>query len=266
MSSPASEDLQRELLVARALALQAGALLLRHLAAPITPLQKEGGELVTAADRESDAVIRAGLAAAFPDDALFSEESADSPERLRSRRVWIVDPLDGTSNFVAQGDEFCVSIGLAVDGAARLGVIYNPRRGELYAGGAGLGVTINDAPAHASTHAEPGTARVSVSRKELARLEPLMRCGELVAITSMAYKLARVAAGLEDAAVSAKRRKEWGSCGGAALVAAAGGRVSLLDGEPLRFNKVERLQPTGFVAAGAALHPPLLAALRQWAG
>ena len=106
------------------------------------------------------------------------------------------------------------------------------------------------------------SARISVSRKEAAELAGCLACGELVPITSMAYKLARVAAGLEDGVLSKKRRKEWGSSAGAALVLAAGGRISLLDGTELRFNRAERLQALGMVAAGSALHALLLPALR----
>jgi myo-inositol-1(or 4)-monophosphatase len=260
MTPADDEALRRELQVACALAQQAGARLLRHQAAPIEVLRKAHDEVVTAADRESDQLIRQGLLAAFPGDAVYSEETADTPERLQHRRVWIVDPLDGTSNFIAGGDEYCISIGLAVEGAPVLGVVYNPRRRELFAGGVGLGVRLNGAPVHPSSQADPAAARLAVSRKEVAALAGTVPC-ELVALTSMAYKLARVAAGLEDGALSAKRRKEWGSCAGAALVLAAGGRVTLLDGTPLRFNCSERPHAAGLLAAGAALHASLIPAV-----
>jgi myo-inositol-1(or 4)-monophosphatase len=258
MQQHPSELFARELAVASALAREAGHRILAHLEGNVEVGRKENDEVVTAADRESDQLIRQGLQAAFPEDAIFSEETADSPERLSKRRVWIVDPLDGTSNFIARGDEFSVSIGLSVDGQAAVGVVYNPRRDELYAGGPGLGTTLNGRPATVSAAAQPVGARVSVSRKEIAQLEGRVAGAELVPITSMAYKLARVAAGLEDATVSKKRRKEWGSCAGAALVLGAGGCISLLDGAPLRFNRAERLQSTGMVAGGCTLHGRLI--------
>ena len=256
-------SLARELAVASALAREAGQRILAHLAGSIEVGRKDNDEVVTAADRESDQLIRNGLQAAFPEDAIFSEETADSPERLARRRVWIVDPLDGTSNFIARGDEFSVSIGLAVDGEAALGVVYNPRRDELYAGGPGLGTTLNGKAANVSAAAQPLGARLSVSRKEIALLQGHVAGAELVPITSMAYKLARVAAGREDATLSKKRRKEWGSCAGAALVLGAGGCISLLDGTPLRFNRAERLQSTGMVAGGCALHARLVIELQS---
>jgi myo-inositol-1(or 4)-monophosphatase len=261
MNHEGSETLHRELALACSLALAAGQSILRRREGDLQVGRKANDEVVTAADRDSDRLIRDGLAAAFPADALFSEETADSADRLAARRVWIIDPLDGTSDFVASGDEFSVSIGLAIDGQAALGVVYNPTRRELFAGGPGLGLTCNGIPAHVSRATDVAGARLSLSRKELAALAGLIACRELVPITSMAYKLARVAAGLEDGVLSRKRRKEWGSCAGAALVVAGGGRVSLLDGTALRFNRAESLQPLGMAASAPALHPLLLALL-----
>ena len=261
MGSDRADSLQQELTVASGLAVEAGRRILQYLDGALEVGHKERDEVVTPADRESDRLIRHGLGAEFPADAIFSEETADTPDRLASPRVWIVDPLDGTSNFIARGDEFSVSIGLALDGKPVLGVIYNPTRDELYAGVVGLGMTLNGVAARASSAGDIASARLSVSRKEMKELSGLLPWGQLVPITSMAYKLARVAAGMEDGVLSKKRRKEWGSCAGAALVLAAGGRVSLLDGAEIRFNRAERLQALGMVAAGPALHALLLAAL-----
>src|SRR3954468_1062285 len=142
--------LSGELDVAAALAREAGAVLLRHREAGFAVGQKAGGELVTPADLESDRLIRQGLASAFPGDAIFSEETPDTPDRLGRERVWIVDPLDATSDFAAGGIDFVVSIGLAVGGRAMLGVVYCPSRAELTAGVLGTGVTLNGHSVHVS--------------------------------------------------------------------------------------------------------------------
>ena len=255
-------ELERELEVAKQLAFTAGAALRRHRAGALVVAYKAHGEPVTPADVEADATIRAGLAAAFPDDALYSEETADTPERRSARRVWIVDPLDSTSNFIDHGDEYCVSIGLALDGRAVLGVVYAPAREQLFVGGEGLGVTLNDVPVRVSAAADLTTARIGVSRKEWrSGLTTLPGGVPLIPVASMAHKLARVAAGLDDAALSAKPRKEWGTCAGVALVRAAGGVASLLDGREMSFNQLA-LRPTlGLLAANPALHARLLEAL-----
>jgi len=255
--------LDRELAVACALARAAGQRILRHRGGRIDVQRKEHDEVVTAADREANELISSGLREAFPQDAIYSEETPDSWRRLAHWRVWIVDPLDGTSDFIAGGDEFSVSIGLAVGGEAVVGAVYNPVREELFAGASGLGVQRNGVDARPSDVEQVHEARISVSRKERAQLALLAPGLALTGITSMSYKLARVAAGIDDAALSRKRRKEWGSCAGVALVLAAGGRATLLDGEAIRFNRAERTQPLGMVAAGARLHASLVGSIRN---
>jgi myo-inositol-1(or 4)-monophosphatase len=254
-----------ELTVAADLVLEAGAVLRRHRAdGPPRVMRKLGDEPVTAADLESDAIIRRGLAEAFPADALFTQESPDSPERLANRRVWIVDPLDSTSNYISGGDEYSVSIGLAIDGQPALGVVYEPSRDELVTGWVGDGVTLNRAPVATTGVADLSQARLTISRKEMQRGLPHgLPTLALRPLASMAYKLARVAAGLDDGAVSFKGRKEWGTCAGVALVLAAGGRATLLDGQPIAFNRSEARQGHGLLAAGCpGLHQQLVHTLR----
>jgi myo-inositol-1(or 4)-monophosphatase len=248
----------RELATATRLARAAGVVLLRHRRQGLAIRSKAGGEIVTSGDLESDRLIRDGLAEAFPEDALCTEETADSPGRLAAKRVWIVDPLDSTSAYANGGDQFAVSVGLAVDGEPVLGVVYNPARGELIAGGRGLGVTLNRRPVHVSTADSLASARLIVSPKEWRQgLDGL----PATPIASMAYKLARVAAGLDDGVFSIKARKAWGSCAGVALVLAAGGSATQLDGSPVHFNRPLDCHARGLVAAGPRLHPALLAHL-----
>jgi myo-inositol-1(or 4)-monophosphatase len=123
-------------------------------------------------------------------------------------------------------------------------------------------VTLNDVPVRVSAAADLTTARIGVSRKEWrSGLTTLPGGVPLIPVASMAHKLARVAAGLDDAALSAKPRKEWGTCAGVALVRAAGGVASLFDGRELSFNQLA-LRPTlGLLAANPVLHACLLEAL-----
>src|SRR5918911_4998101 len=115
--------------------------------------EKAGGEVVTAADLRADEIIREGLRAAFPGDALWTEETPGRPESARGR-MWVVDPLDGTGDFVSGGDAFSVSIGLAVDGVPTLGAVYNPVRRQLVAGAVGEGVWLGGEPAHVSNRTQ----------------------------------------------------------------------------------------------------------------
>jgi myo-inositol-1(or 4)-monophosphatase len=255
--------LERELAVACRLACEAGAALIRHRRSGAVARPSRRG-LVTTADLIADTIIRDGLAEAFPSDAFRSEHAADSAGRLEQPRVWIVDPLDSKTNYIQGGDEFSVSIGLAVDGQATLGAVYNPARDELVAGALSRGVRFNGRPARASRAAQLHSARLTIGRKCWQRNPDGVGRGlAVIPVASMAYKLARVAAGMDDGVVSVKRRSEWGTCAGVALVHAAGGHATLLDGSPITFSRAEHEQPLGMLAAGPELHPLLLARLRH---
>jgi myo-inositol-1(or 4)-monophosphatase len=250
--------LARELAVATRLATEAGEILLRHRREGVLAGSKQGGEIVTAADLEVDRAIRAGLAGAFPGDAILSEEAPDHPRRLGERRIWIVDPIDGTQDFADGGEDHGISIGLAIDGRAVLGVVHNPARQELFAGGGGLGLTLGGAPATATSARRVADARLTVSGTEWGAGAYRGLSGlRTRPISSAAYKLARVAAGLDDGTFWAWPRKEWDVCAGVALVLAGGGVVSLLDGRSIAFNQRDVRLAGGLVAAGPALHGPL---------
>jgi myo-inositol-1(or 4)-monophosphatase len=256
--------LRRELFVAEALARRAGRVLLAHRAGGVEVMTKAGGQVVTAADHAADAFLRDELARAFPDDAILSEEAPPPPGRASARRLWLVDPIDATSEFAAGGEEFAVSIGLAVDGRAVLGVVHAPARVETFAGAVGLGTRLDGVAVGPSEVRDLASARVTVSRKEWGRgLHRMAGALHLVPTASIAYKLARVAAGLDDGTFSHKGRCDWDVCAGAALVLAGGGIVTLLDGSEPRFDRADVRQPLGIVAAGPALHGALRDALAR---
>lgn len=257
--------LDRELEIARDAALQAAEVLRRHREGPLEIGRKDRDELVTDADRKADGVIRTRLAGAFPDDAVCTEEAGDSPQRLRRRRAWIVDPLDSTRNYIELGDEFAVSIGLAVGGRAVLGVVCNPARDELFAGYVGRGVTLNGTEVRATAVQALEEAQLAVSRRDLRHgLVSVAPSLSLRPVASRAYKFARVAAGMDDGAFSVRPGGTWSVCAGAALVMAAGGRATLVDGSEVRFDEPDLTQPQPLVAAGPRLHPVLLAAVRGY--
>src|SRR5450755_3046677 len=121
-----TSEFDREIEVATELARQAGAVLLQHYHSPFLVEQKINAvneiEEVTAADREANELIVGRLKKEFPDDGILAEESIDSEHRLDKDRVWLIDPMDGTKNFIARNGEFAVQIGLAVGGQSVLGV------------------------------------------------------------------------------------------------------------------------------------------------
>src|SRR3954470_1920114 len=142
-------ELNHEVEFTNALARAAGAVLLRHYHSPFRVEQKVNAlqemEEVTAADREANELIVHRLNEEFPDDGILAEESQDTDLRLEKERVWLIDPMDGTKNFVQRDGDFAVQIGLSVSGESVVGAVYQPVRDVLYWAEKGAGSWIEEA-------------------------------------------------------------------------------------------------------------------------
>ncbi len=254
----------RELDVAVAAARAAGAIVRRWYEGAYTVRDKAHDSPVTEADIEANQAIQTAIQGAFPDDGWLSEETRDSAARLSKSRVWIIDPLDGTKEFINHIPEFCVCIGLVEDGVPVLGVEYNPVREELFAAARGAGVTLNGKPVQVSAQSELSAARILTSRSETDRGEWEEFRSELrLELTgSVAYKLALIAVGNGDATFSLTPKNEWDICAGAALLTEAGGRITDRHGKPLRFNQRDTRLP-GIIATNAALYEPIVELLHR---
>jgi myo-inositol-1(or 4)-monophosphatase len=218
---------------------------------------KQGDDPVTEADTTVDTLLREFLPR--NGDGWLSEETRDDHVRLERRRVWVVDPLDGTREFVTGIPEWCVSIGLVVDGEPVAGGICNPVTSETIVGARGLGVTLNGRPAGVSARPTLAGARVVASRSEVKRGEWQGYREDLFEIRpmgSVAYKLGLVAAGLVDATWTLTPKHEWDVAAGVALVLAAGGAI--VTGAPgeTRFNRAKPLL-TRLLAANPQLIPEI---------
>ena len=214
---------------------------------------KLGHGPVTEADRLVNDVLRQELLR--EGEGWLSEESVDDFSRLRKTQVWIVDPLDGTREFVAGIPEFCISVAIVENGQPLAGGICNPATNELFLGSIETGLTYNAKPVQASRKTSLAGAVVLASRHEVERgewKEFQNRGFQIRSMGSIAYKLARVAAGLADATFSLKPKHEWDVAAGAALVESARGFITTLDNAPLRCNHREPLLP-GVVAGGPLL-------------
>lgn len=210
----------------------AGALIERVRARGFDVWQKGADGPVTVADRHADALLRARLLTACPAGWL-SEETADQPDRLAQDRLWIVDPLDGTREFVQGVPEYAVAVALVDAGRPVLAVVHNPRTNDMFWAVRGKGACRNGK----RIGVREGR-RLLASRSEHARGE-FAPFGDWTVhpVGSIQYKLALVAAG--DAALTLSRgpKHEWDVCAGALLVEEAGGRVSDMYGAPLRYNQ-----------------------------
>jgi myo-inositol-1(or 4)-monophosphatase len=214
---------------------------------------KSGDDPLTAADLAVDRALRETLP--VDGEGWLSEETADDVARLDTRRVWVVDPIDGTREFVMGIPEWCVSIGLVVDGVPVAGGILSPGGGHRIVGSVDAGVRLDGVPVTCAESTDIRGALVLASRSEVKRGEWAPFYSTPIAIRNMgsvAYKLALVAAGQAAATWTLVPKNEWDVAGGAALVRAAGGDVFGLDYEPVRFNQPSTLMD-GFIATAPGL-------------
>ncbi|MGA3228363.1 MAG: 3'(2'),5'-bisphosphate nucleotidase CysQ, partial [Candidatus Binatus sp.] len=214
---------------------------------------------VTAADLEADRAIKKLLRDPFPGYGWLSEETADNDDRLKCRRVWIVDPLDGTKEFIKGIPEFAVAIALVEDGVPVLGVTYNPIKRQMYWAARGVGCHLNTRRVRVTRKRTLKRATVLASRSETARGEWRGFRGMLkVSPTgSVAYKLAMVAAGKADATFTRSPKSEWDIASGAALIIEAGGTITDIKGREIRFNQ-RNVKLEGLIADNTALHAALM--------
>ena len=256
--------MKRELGVAIEAAREAGAIIRSLYGTPLSVVEKgdRGGSPLTEADTRANQVLEARITAAFPHDGWLSEESRDTAERLGKRRAWIVDPLDGTKEFVRRIPELAVCVALVEDGAPVVGVTYNPITDELFAAERTAGATLNGRPIRVTSTTALERAVLLASRSENERGEwDRFRGRFVIELTgSVAYKLALVAAGRADATFTLSPKSEWDVCSSACIIECAGGRVTDVAGKTLRYN-----QPSpalrGLVASNGTLHEQILQAL-----
>lgn len=263
-------DLSNELARAETLARAAGAAAMRHYGTA-SATDKADESPVTEADRASNGVILAGLRGSFPGDAILSEESRDTAARLTAPRVWIVDPLDGTKEFLAQNGEFSVMVGLAVEGRAVLGVVYLPAADVLFAAAEGEGAWVErPGAAREPLRREPGDPsrlRLVGSRSHhdplIERMQTALGITDVEPCGSVGVKCSRVAENRRDLYVHpVPYLKEWDTCAPEVVLREAGGWVSDCLGGPLRYNKPDTRQPHGIVAAAPAVGERVLSVIR----
>jgi len=221
---------------------------------------------VTTADHAADEFLRSFLTAETPDFGWLSEETVDSPERLEKEYVWVVDPLDGTKEFIEGVPHFVVAVGLVRNGKPVLGYLYNPVRDQLI---------------HT---AADGEVRLNGDRVEMVRADALIEVGcvnsrsetrkglwepwrdtfkELIPIGSVAYKLGLVGSGHEDFFVTLRPKNEWDVCAGHAILQANGGELRDLYGNDIVYNKPKPLTEPGLVGGDPTLVGLFLKAYKE---
>lgn len=212
---------------------------------------------VTSSDLEIDQLLKERLLTARPGYGWLSEETADSPDRLEREALWVVDPIDGTRDYVRGRDGWAVSVALVAGGQVLLGVLAAPALARTYVATAS-GATLNGAPIAVSGRTEEEGARLPIDPGfATAKLWPEPWRVEAVAKpNSIALRMALVASGEADGLIDGRLTNEWDVAAASIIVEAAGGRVTDRHGAPFGFNKPDP-DCIGIVAATPALHDRL---------
>lgn len=230
----------------------------------IEAVQKADGSPVTPGDLAADAIVRHHLTLNFPADAILSEEEADSAERLGNRRLWIIDPIDGTKDYVAGTGEWAVQVALAVDGVLALGVLDLPAEGVCLVGVPGHGAWILDANGQRPLVLDPANQDVLITsqsernRVAVAKVAAALPEFRSLHATSVGVKIWRMLSGHAGLYVHPRPLAEWDAAAPAAVLLAAGGHVTNLAGRSLRFNSPDGRCP-GLVYSKRADHADLIA-------
>ncbi|MBM3223636.1 MAG: 3'(2'),5'-bisphosphate nucleotidase CysQ [Candidatus Tectomicrobia bacterium] len=251
--------LQHALAAAKEAVYRAGDVVLSYYQSHYEVQSKGIDNPVTTADLAANQILRDTLLHAFPQAGWLSEESADNMVRLQREAVWIIDPIDGTKEFIQGVDEFVIVVALVVQQQVAVAVTYNPVRRELFHACRGQGAFCNAQPIRVSRTAQLPGALVLASRSETSRGE-WERFRDILTVRplgSVAYKLAQVAQGACDLTFSLVPKHEWDICAGTLLVTEAGGQVTDLQGQSLRFNQPETLR-AGLIATNGHLHAQVL--------
>ncbi|HEY0547783.1 MAG TPA: 3'(2'),5'-bisphosphate nucleotidase CysQ [Pyrinomonadaceae bacterium] len=266
------EMYERELGAALRLAREAGALILEGYDEPVRVERKIDAddyvEPVTETDRAANELIVGGIRAEFPDDGILAEESVDTERRLGKRRVWMIDPLDGTNGFIARDGDFAVQIGLAVEGASVVGVVYQPLPDVLYWAARGRGAWVERCGVatermSVSTHSDLRRMRLAASRSHRSpRMDKVVRAlgiEEEVNRGSVGVKVGLIVEQQCDLYVHlSPRTKQWDTCAPEAILNEAGGCLTDLFGHALSYNSPEVQNRNGIVASNGVAHEEII--------
>jgi 3'(2'), 5'-bisphosphate nucleotidase len=237
--------------VMKDLALKAGERILEIYRRDFAIEYKEDHSPVTEADKEANALIVSGLKSSYPDIPVLAEESEDDRTRLTQDYCFVVDPLDGTKEFVGRNGEFTVNIALTYSGKPVAGLIYVPVLDELYYAALGEGAyfEVKDKKERIRVSQRVGDIRLAVSRSHCTEeLDKLIERNHIhrIIVAGSAYKGCLVARGEAEAYYRFGRTMEWDTAAMEIIVTEAGGIFKGMDGRDFLYNKENAENPTGF--------------------
>lgn len=243
---------------------KAGVEALRFAADGFETIQKPDQSPVTSADLAVNEVLLSHLMSAFPQDGWLSEESPDGLDRLQKRRVWVVDPIDGTKAFISGEPDFCISVGLIEQGRPIVAGIFNPSTDELFTATLGGGLRLNHEPVvpPASWSGRQPVIALNPWEQQIGRFTSLDPSINRRPIRSIAWVLALAAAGRIEGVATWEPENEWDVAAGTLLITEAGGAISDGLGQELLFNRREP-RYRGIIATGPHCPEALAQQLRR---
>jgi 3'(2'), 5'-bisphosphate nucleotidase len=266
-----SQTYAHELSVALSLAREAGDAILEFYEGPLQIEQKTGfddREPVTQADRVANELIVNALRKEFPNDGILAEESVDTAHRLDKRRVWMIDPLDGTNGFIDGNGDFAVQIGLAEDGQCVLGVVHQPLTGVLYHAVRGQGAWIMWPDLKPERAAVSEQKELSLMRLAASRSHRSPRMDQVVKAFRVKEEIRRGSVGIKVGLIVEQqcdlyvhlspRTKQWDTCAPEIILTEAGGRLTDLFGRPLEYNSPEVQNRNGIIATNGVAHDQIV--------
>lgn len=255
--------MERELGIAKKLAVSAGAILMHYYQQGTAVDWKAPGDPVTAADREASALIVAKLRREFPDHGILSEEEADDLVRLERSHVWMIDPMDGTREFIDHREDFAVQIGLVAGGVPVLGVVYQPTTKKLYYAAKSVGAFLE---ADGITSAlrvsrERAASRMAIAESRSHRsarvgaIRERLRIKDSIRMGSVGLKVGLVCEGRAHLYIhTGGRTRLWDTCGPEAILREAGGKMTDVSNNPLRYDIREAQNLNGIIASNGVIH------------
>ena len=231
--------------------LKAGEIIMQYYCDDYEIKEKGYHNPVTTADNKADSYLKSTLMSARPQYGWLSEETVDSKDRLNKERVWIVDPLDGTKEFIEGVPQFVVSIALVEKGIPIIGVLHNPVTKETFHAAKGEGAYLDENRYRCSIKDSTTDMVILNSRSETRRglWEPYKKhFKELQPIGSVAYKMGLTAVGKADIFATLRPKNEWDICAGTCLINEAGGKVININGKEITFNSQKTLIEPGLIA------------------
>jgi 3'(2'), 5'-bisphosphate nucleotidase len=266
---------KHELSVSLELAREAGAAILDFYEGPLDIEQKASAddrEPVTQADKLANEIIVSRLQQEFPGDGILAEESIDTAHRLDKSRVWMIDPLDGTTGFIEGNGDFAVQIGLSENGNCVLGVVYQPLTGVLYRAVQGGGTWIECPEMKPERGRVSDNRDVATMRLAASRSHPSPRMDKVLQAFGLKEKVLRGSVGIKVGLIIEQqcdlyvhlspRTKQWDTCAPEVILNEAGGRITDLFGRPLRYNHADVQNRNGVVASNGVSHDHIVELLQ----